>query len=300
MLTHPHVSPIETLETRRLLSLTLEGSTLVFEGTENADQLAIWRNGAGDLVVWIDGNQLIAEGDLVDDFHAIGLGGNDVLRVDFRLGLPSTLDGGTGDDKLIGGASSDLLIGGDGLDRFFGNDGNDTLNPGLGADQLFGAGGRDTADYSSRTDDISFNQFPDRPGGFGRVSGDDGEDILGLDIERLVGGSGNDRFVGDERPNTFIGGAGNDLFVPHGGNDALLGEGGNDTLIGDAGDDFLDGGSGDDSLYGQQGHDNLQGQGGNDQLFANDNARDTVNGGSNSDIATSDGLDVVSNVEIHA
>jgi hypothetical protein len=45
----------------------------------------------------------------------------------------------------------------------------------------------------------------------------------------------------------------------------------------------LDGGAGDDSLYVQQGHDNLQGQ-----------------GGSNSDIATSDGLDVVSNVEIHA
>jgi hypothetical protein len=89
-----HHQPIEALETRRLFALTLEGSTLVFEGTENADQLAIWRNGAGDLVVWIDGKQLIAEGDLVDDFHAIGLGGNDVLRVDFRLDLPSTLDGG--------------------------------------------------------------------------------------------------------------------------------------------------------------------------------------------------------------
>jgi Ca2+-binding RTX toxin-like protein len=296
---HHFEQPIETLESRRLFALTLDGSTLVFEGTDNADQLAIWRNGAGDLVVWIDGTQLIAEGDLVDDFHAIGLGGNDVLRVDFRLDLPSTLDGGAGDDKLIGGASSDLLIGGEGVDRFFGNGGDDSMDGGLGADQLFGAAGRDTADYSSRTGDLFINHF-DAGGGFGRGGEADEDDILGLDIERVLGGSGNDRFIGDERGNTFIGGAGNDLFVGKGGNDALLAGAGDDSIIAGTGDDFLEGGSGADTMYGQQGNDNLQGQDGNDQLFANDNTRDTVNGGANSDTATADGLDVVSNVEIRA
>jgi Ca2+-binding RTX toxin-like protein len=53
-------------------------------------------------------------------------------------------------------------------------------------------------------------------------------------------------------------------------------------------------------MYGQEGNDNLQGQDGNDQLFANDNRRDTVNGGANSDIASADALDVVTGVEIRA
>jgi Ca2+-binding RTX toxin-like protein len=62
----------------------------------------------------------------------------------------------------------------------------------------------------------------------------------------------------------------------------------------------LDGGNGSDSLYGQAANDTLLGSAGNDQLFSNDNARDTVNGGDDSDVATADSLDVVTNVETRA
>ena len=301
--TTPRLRPIETLEPRRLLSVTVEDGSIVFRGTEGQDQVAVWRNGAGDFVVWVDGQTQTVDGDNVNGFEAIGYGGNDVLRVDFNLALRATLDGGSGDDRLIGGAASDLMLGGDGLDRFYGNAGNDTLDGGAGNDQLFGADGRDTADYSDRTGNLNIQQFPASGSsnfGFAGELDDAEEDLLGLDVERVLGGSGNDRFVGGDQDNTFVGGDGNDTINGNGGNDALQGQGGNDSLFGGTGNDFLDGGEGDDSMYGQSGNDTLLGRDGNDRLFANDNARDTVNGGGDSDTATVDGADVVTGVETRA
>jgi Ca2+-binding RTX toxin-like protein len=280
-----------------LPGLSIEGSTLRFEGTDDTDQVAVWRRTDGDLVFWLNGRQQNVPGDDVDDFEALGNGGNDVLRLHFTLDLRGTLNGGSGDDKLIGGALSDVLLGGEDRDTLFANAGNDTLDGGFGDDQLFGADGRDTADYSNRTANLFVNQF-NVQGGFGSVSEGNGQDIVGLDIERILGGSGDDRFVGDERNNTFFGGDGNDFLFGRHGNDALHGEGGNDTLIADVGNDFLDGGDGNDTMYGQNGNDTLLARGGNDQLFAHDGARDTVDGGDgDDDTADADSLDLIDDVE---
>ena len=280
-----------------LPGLSIEGSTLRFEGTDSADQLAVWRRADGDLTVWIDGRQQNVEGEDVDDFEAFGNGGNDVLRLHFPINLRGTLDGGGGSDKLIGGALGDVLRGGDGADTLFGNAGNDTLDGGLGANQLFGADGRDTADYSARADNLFVNHF-NVGGGFGSVSHGADQDILGLDVERVIGGSGDDRFVGDERNNTFIAGPGNDTLIGQSGDDALQGQGGNDSIIAGIGNDFVDAGDGDDTMYGQNGNDTLLGRGGNDQLFAHDGARDTVDGGDgDGDRADVDGSDLVDDVE---
>ena len=87
--------------------------------------------------------------------------GNDVFDADPSLavmlgteanGISRPLSGGPGRDRLVGGASSDLLdgaggpdsmVGGAGNDFEFGGPGADTLGGGLGADSLFGLGGPD-------------------------------------------------------------------------------------------------------------------------------------------------------------
>lgn len=80
----------------------------------------------------------------------------------------TAIDGGLGDDILIGSDADATLRGGDGIDTLIGGDGNDTLEGGAGNDILIGGAG----------DDVLF-------GG----AGDD----------TLYGGSGNDiaRFSGD-------------------------------------------------------------------------------------------------------
>jgi Ca2+-binding RTX toxin-like protein len=164
---------------------------------------------------------------------------------------------------------------------------------------MFGGAGRDTADYSSRSGNLFITQNESSTG-LGRGGEADEDDVLALDVERVLGGSGDDRFNGGDGPNTYFGGDGDDTISGFGAADALHGQGGDDVIVGGFGNDFLDGGSGNDDVYGQVGNDTLLGQGGNDRLFSNDNARDTVNGGSGADAGRVDGLDVVTSIETAA
>src|SRR5207244_767321 len=56
---------------------------------------------------------------------AYGQAGNDVIRVDARLGMATELYGGAGNDLLIGGRGPNLLVGGAGNDILIGNAGRD-------------------------------------------------------------------------------------------------------------------------------------------------------------------------------
>lgn len=61
-----------------------------------------------------------------------------------------------------------------------------------------------------------------------------------VDIERAIGGSGNDRLIGTNDANILSGRAGNDTLDGRGGNDSLYGSSGRDILSGGAGlDTFL-------------------------------------------------------------
>jgi hypothetical protein len=87
-----------------------------------------------------------------------GNDGNDAIVVDESFGTftattPTTIDGGAGNDTLIGdtgpvrlagGAGNDLLLGGDAVDELFGGDGNDTLDGNKANDVAFGGAGDDT------------------------------------------------------------------------------------------------------------------------------------------------------------
>ena len=138
---------------------------------------------------------LVLEGRDLDD--AIAVSG---------VATAATLSGGGGDDVLAGGDGNDTLNAGADADRLDGGAGNDTLNGDPGDDMLTGGtGGRrastaapalDTADYSARTVALTI----DLDG-----AADDGEtvedDNVRPDIERVLGGSGDDTLTGNNAVN---------------------------------------------------------------------------------------------------
>jgi Ca2+-binding RTX toxin-like protein len=180
----------------------------------------------------------------------IGNGGNDILNNGEKI------VGGAGNDKLIGRTSDDFyaigdsLDGGDGNDTLQGGGNNDMLVGGLGSDLMKGGGGFDIVDYSARKNNLTV--------GIG-TQADDGEagekDNVWLDVEEVIGGSGNDKLTGNATNCVLLGLAGNDTLTGGGGVDALHGGSGNDKLFGLAGNDFLDGGQGIDTLDGGSGAD---------------------------------------------
>jgi Ca2+-binding RTX toxin-like protein len=90
--------------------------------------------------------------------------GDDLVRIDesngvFTDGIPTTIDGGDGNDNLLGGSGAETLRGGDGNDSIDGNGGNDAAF--LGADNdtfVWDPGdGSDTVEGQDGTDTMVFN-----------------------------------------------------------------------------------------------------------------------------------------------
>ena len=161
-----------------------------------------------------------------------------------------SLYGGAGNDTLYGGAGNDTLSGGAGNDILYGDAGNDTFDEGAdsnGADIFNGGAGIDTVSYASRGTKVSVS-----------IDGmaNDGEagelDKVMLDVENIIGGSGDDTLAGSSADNVLVGGLGDDTISGGTGNDTLRGDAGDDTfdegdasngadtLIGGAGVDFVD------------------------------------------------------------
>lgn len=154
------------------------------------------------------------------------------------------------DDGLIASAPSMYLDGGIGNDKLIGNDGDDTLEGGLGADALNGGNGTDTATYADAATATKVD-LSDASNNSGEAAGD-----TYINIENLIGSNFDDEFRGDVRGNVFhlgegddfgLGRSGNDVIYGQGGEDRIEGGNGNDTLEGGAGADFLNGGNGSDS-----------------------------------------------------
>lgn len=107
-------------------------------------------------------------------------GGDRADNIDISSGLsvPTTLNGGGGNDTIKGGSGPDLIDGGAGNDTIQGRDGNDTIRGGGGADSISGGNGNDYL-YGS---------------GNGRISGDAGDDFIdgGGGSSIADGGAGRD------------------------------------------------------------------------------------------------------------
>src|SRR4051812_21389271 len=105
----------ESLEARRLLSAAIKGGVLNVRGTAGPDDILIEQQGTS-LIVQLStkfSHVTSKSSFLLKRVHSINvnaLGGND--RVDARgVSIANTLAGGSGDDILLGSASSNLLGG---------------------------------------------------------------------------------------------------------------------------------------------------------------------------------------------
>ncbi|WP_242485155.1 calcium-binding protein [Pseudomonas sp. TH39(2020)] len=203
------------------------------------------------------------------------------------------LDGGLGDDLLIGTPSRDVLLGGNGLDTLIGGAGDDNLS---GDDATTGL----AENWAFKTVNVPLGiGVISRSGVLSNASSSNavegGDDIL-------YGQGGHDFMTGGWGDDLLDGGTGNDVMSGDQGNDTLRGGSDDDILLGDNldwagglqsrnhGNDFLDGGDGNDELAGNGGSDVLYGGLGNDYLKGDDPVLQGIEGNA-ADYFGSDFLD---------
>ena len=131
---------IETLEGRRLMTISAIGHYLYVYGSNGNDDIAI--TGVGNDVS-VSGNAGSGSYTGITNLFVIGAGGNDTVTVANTVTSAAQLDGGDGNDNLTGGGGRDILLGGDGDDVLHGGSGNDNLSGGNGKDYLAGDAGYD-------------------------------------------------------------------------------------------------------------------------------------------------------------
>jgi Ca2+-binding RTX toxin-like protein len=184
-----------------------------FDGTVDMSKMKSVENGTifvGDLIGTDGPNILNVEGDNAEG-SVEGLGGDDLITFDAREVYfnTMTLNGGDGNDTIIGAGSGDYGIkmnGGAGNDHIYGTAFNDTIEGGSGADTIFGRDGSDLLSGNSGNDKIHGGSGNDTlVGGAGRdrLYADGGDDfLLALDHRRDIayGGDGNDSAYLDNSP----------------------------------------------------------------------------------------------------
>lgn len=228
-------------------------------------------------------------------FVAIGAQlGDGADRIQNATGIVSVVDGGAGDDHLIGGPWADTLDGGPGRDRLEGAGGADFLTDSGPAepDVLDGGDDYDVVSYARR----SARVVVDLRGG-GRPSGAEGEGDLLAGIEEAHGGRAGDRMQAGATAVVFAGGGGSDRLIGGFGNDILVGGSGHDKIYGEGGSDRLVGGSGNDALRAGCGRAKLYGNAGRDRFEARNGYANRVVGGADRDVARVDQLDTTKQVE---
>ncbi|WP_372880614.1 tandem-95 repeat protein [Psychromonas sp.] len=224
------------------------------------------------------------------------------------------INGGAGDDHILGEIGDDLIYGGVGSDWIMGDrnwldniyifdgvinpdyisldatlHGDDIIYGGDGDDLLSGNAGNDVI-YGGNDDDGIWGDETNLPGeyhGNDTLSGGTGEDYI-------VGGGGDDTIDGGAE-NDDIRGDNIELAGEYHGNDILLGGEGNDQLIGGGGEDVIDGGTDNDIIWGDDprldgkyhGNDNILGGAGDDQLIGG-GGDDIIDGGADNDLILGD------------
>ena len=164
--------------------------------------------------------------------------------------LDNAFDGGDGDDDLRGGAGVDSLRGNGGNDQLTGNADDDFMFGNHCDDTALAASGADGSDFfegSTRTDTASYVARATQV----RVTLDElandgasGEgDEIRLDVENVLGGSGNDILRANQfqsGANRLVGNGGNDFLsvtdAPHVIGDVVNGGSQTDQCFGDADD----------------------------------------------------------------
>jgi Ca2+-binding RTX toxin-like protein len=238
---------IELLESRRLLSVTLDNGILRIIGRAGDDTLTIAQLdnliSPFNLIVTLNGdNEQFKRSDV--DAVIIDLGGGDDTADCGDLTKPLILLGGDGNDTLTGGQANQLIVGGRGDDSISCSTGRKARN------LVIGGAGDDTITATGQSLDSS-------------------------DMNVIIlCGAGDDTVQTSRSTDTIVGGEGDDHIDAGSGDDAIQGDAGNDTIMGGAGNDKINGGAGDDWLIGNAGNDTIPTGPG----------RDTIDGGSGNDV----------------
>jgi Ca2+-binding RTX toxin-like protein len=241
-------------------SLSGEAGTDTLNGGDGGDFL--YGGQDADSLFGNNGNDLL-EGGAGADVLGGGADVDTASYADSTAGVSVDLASGTGSggyaqgdtlfsiERVIGSALNDTLSGRDYItDTLDGGDGDDVLMGRYGGDILNGGAGIDSIVYTNSLTGVDVRLFNGLAIG-GEANGD-----TYTSIENIIGSATKtDTLAGDDNANSIWGGGGNETITGRDGSDHLFGEAGNDTLLGGAADDFLIGGIGADTLGGGVGND---------------------------------------------
>ncbi len=207
----------------------------VINGTADPDVIEVSQNSVQFIVIT---NGVTSTLPLTANLTIFGLAGSDTITVDGSVTANVRIEGGAGNDVLIGGSGNDTLNGGTGSDRLEGRGGDDTYqfdqasifesdlvfeNQGDGTDTLdfSDISTRITADLTQLIVPMSMKWRHVGPGFRGTFA----------NFENITGGSEADVITGTAADNTLIGGGGNDVLIGGRGNDRLIGGDGDDRYV---------------------------------------------------------------------
>jgi len=208
--------------------------TVIVNGTAGDDHISVVSSGSSIVVNGLSAQVTINGTEPGNDSLVInGLAGNDVIDASrLHSGLASlTLNGGDGDDRIIGSAGNDLVNGGRGNDTALLGAGNDTFvwNPGDGSDVVEGQAGTDTLQFNganvNENIDISAN------GGRARLFRDVGNvtmDLNGVEHVNVVALGGADTITVNDLTGTNVNQVAIDLAATPGSG---VGDGQADTIV---------------------------------------------------------------------
>jgi Ca2+-binding RTX toxin-like protein len=252
-----------------------------------------------DVVAGGDGNDELYGAEVVALIDLIDFGEEDLSAPEAPAGgtggQGDWVDGGRGDDRVVGSARDDVLLGGAEADRLVAGAGDDTLFGDRTADPFRANGwriartleiGSDPSVATARANFAIAGLLLEDGAAKGGEHGDDW----------LAGGAGDDWLYGEGGNDLLDGGADDDWLVAGEGDDTAIGGAGSDYLFGDGPESFEFGAvasvdHGADTLHGNDGNDRLHGNGGADLLFG-DAGDDLIFGDSGTLDQAYDGMDV--------
>lgn len=220
---------IETLEDRRMLSVSLLNGALKVTGGAGDDAITLSAD-TKRITVGINGVNKRFTKTQVKTISIVSGDGADTITINSGIKQQITIKAGNDNDTVTGGSGreiifgqggDDSLLGNAGSDQIQGGDGNDIIDGGTSGDYLYGDAGDDNVSGGSGNDVLA--------GDLEDTLVSKGEPPMAQGNDSLDGGDGNDWLLSERR---FLGvdGGGNWVFASNG----------TDTFTGGSGADVID------------------------------------------------------------
>ncbi len=211
-----------------------QADSVIVNGTAGADQIKVLGSASGITVSGLAATVHISGSEAANDRLTVNaLAGNDNVDASglHANAIALSLNGGDGDDVLIGSAGNDLIDGGRGNDTALMGAGDDTFvwNPGDGSDTVEGQDGHDTMQFngSNANENIDLSANGSRLRMF-RDVGNVTMDVNGVEQVNVVALGGADTITVNDLTGTGVTAVNVDLASPPGSG---TGDGQADSVI---------------------------------------------------------------------